>query len=236
MELSTDRQIGFGIGPIPYSSILTFCAHKDLGAEETEDLPNVEEIENFADSQEIPTENYPHAEKVLSQSSPPEKFIKEVKEKKKTKKPSSVPKRASKSDSEKKKVQITKESSFDSERVPERKEKKWFESEGQLVIDVYQTNGEIVIQSAIAGVKPEDLDISIENDMVTIKGSREKTLEKGNRNYFYQECHWGCFSREIILPVEVDSGRAEAMLKDGILTIRIPKIEREGKKKIAVKE
>ena len=111
---------------------------------------------------------------------------------------------------------------------------KWFESEGQLAIDVYQTENELIIQSAIAGVKPENLDISIENDVITIRGGREKPFEEEG-NYFAQECYWGLFSREIILPVEVDPGRVEATIKEGILTIRIPKILREGKKKISVK-
>lgn len=108
--------------------------------------------------------------------------------------------------------------------------------EGQLTIDVYQTDGEIVIQSAIAGIEPEDLDISIENDMVTIRGNREKVFEKEEKNYFYQECYWGRFSREIILPAETDNSRAKAEMKNGILTIRIPKTEREKKKKIVVRE
>ena len=120
------------------------------------------------------------------------------------------------------------------------KEKKFdgklFESEGQLAIDIYQTEKELVIQSAIAGIKLKDLDISIEKDKLTIKGKREKPIEIEKINYFYQECYWGPFSREIILPVEVDPSRAEASFKEGILTIRIPKIEREKKKKIEVKE
>ena len=120
--------------------------------------------------------------------------------------------------------------------VSENKSKSWFEPEGQLAIDVYQTDGEIVIQAAIAGIKPSDLDISIENDLVTIRGKREKTFEKIERNYFYQECYWGRFSREVILPAEVDASRTEASMKDGILTIRIPKIEREKKRKVFIKE
>jgi len=118
----------------------------------------------------------------------------------------------------------------------EKPEEKWFKSEGQLAIDVYQTEKELLIQSTIAGIRPEDLDIFIEGDKVSIKGKREKPIEEGERNYFYQECYWGAFSREIILPVEVDPSRAEASFKEGILTIRIPKIEREKKRKIAVKE
>lgn len=120
------------------------------------------------------------------------------------------------------------------------KEKKFdgklFESEGQLAIDIYQTEKELVIQSAIAGIKLKDLDISIEKDKLTIKGKREKPIENEKINYFYQECYWGPFSREIILPVEIDPSRAEASFKEGILTIRMPKIEREKKKKIEVKE
>jgi len=113
------------------------------------------------------------------------------------------------------------------------KEKNWFEPEGQLAIDVYQTENELVIQSAIAGVKPENLDISIESDVITIRGSREKPFED-EENYFTQECYWGPFSREIIMPVEVDPNRAKATMKEGILTIKIPKIERERKRKIII--
>ncbi len=116
----------------------------------------------------------------------------------------------------------------------EKTEKKWFESEGQLTVDVYQTDKEIVIQSAVAGIEPDDLDIIIENDMVTIRGNREKLFEEKKRNYFYQECYWGQFSREIILPEEVDNSRAQATMKKGILTIRIPKIESKKRRKIGV--
>lgn len=129
---------------------------------------------------------------------------------------------------------IKREAGGEIEKSEEPKEK-WFTLEGQLAIDVYQTEGELIIQSAIAGIKPEDLDIAIEGDKVTIKGKREKPTEKGERNYFYQECYWGSFSREIILPVEIDPSRAEATFKEGILTIRMPKIEREKKRKIEIK-
>lgn len=127
------------------------------------------------------------------------------------------------------------------EKIEEKKEIKGFAlenlggQEGQLAVDVYQTNGELVIQSAIAGVKPEELDISIEGDLVLIKGNRKKPIEKNEINYFYQECYWGPFSRQIILPEETDPSRAEATLEEGILTIRIPKIERKKKRKIEIK-
>ncbi|MDP2966925.1 MAG: Hsp20/alpha crystallin family protein [bacterium] len=121
----------------------------------------------------------------------------------------------------------------------EQKEKKWPSfggtEEGQLAIDVYQTENDLVIQSAIAGVKPENLDISMERDIITIKGSREKPFEE-NGDYFIQECFWGPFSREVILPSEVDPQRAVAEMKNNILTIRIPKILREKKRRIIVRE
>lgn len=118
-------------------------------------------------------------------------------------------------------------------KVPEDKEK-WFEEEGELAIDIYQTEDDLIIQSAIAGIKPENLDIIIEKDILTIKGSREKPSEEGG-DYFSQECFWGPFSREVILPVEIDPGRIEASMKEGILTIRLPKILKEKKRKITVR-
>ena len=120
--------------------------------------------------------------------------------------------------------------------IMEKPKEKIFESEGQLAIDVFQTENELIIQSAVAGIKLNDLDISIERDKLTIKGKREKQVEERETNYFYQECYWGPFSREIILPVEVDPSRAQASFKEGVLTIRIPKIEREKKRKIEIEE
>ena len=122
------------------------------------------------------------------------------------------------------------------EKEKEEKEK-WLtfsgEAEGQLTIDVYQTESDLVIQSAIAGVMPENLEIVLEKDILTIKGIREKPFnEEGD--YFSQECYWGPFSREIILPAEVDPNQATAKMKEGVLTIRIPKIRREKKRKVVV--
>jgi len=120
--------------------------------------------------------------------------------------------------------------------MPDKFEDKWFEGEGELAVDVYQTDGKIIIRSAIAGVKPEDLEITIEEDIVSIKGERKELDEDKEKNYFHKECYWGKFSREIILPVEVNSGEAEAVMKNGILVIKIPIIQREKKKKIIIKQ
>jgi HSP20 family protein len=108
-------------------------------------------------------------------------------------------------------------------------------SEGQLTIDVYQTDNDIVIKSTIAGVKPEDLDVSINNDMVTIRGERKNEESVGEENYYYQECYWGPFSRSVILPVDVLGDKAEASMKNGIFTLRLPKADTTKTKKIQVR-
>ncbi|MBI4217377.1 MAG: Hsp20/alpha crystallin family protein [Parcubacteria group bacterium] len=108
------------------------------------------------------------------------------------------------------------------------------DTEGELAVDVYQTDDEIVVQSAIAGVKPENLDITVERDTVTIRGERGSGMTERAKNYFHQECYWGAFSRQIILPEEVNPGMAEASMKSGILTLRLPKTERQKIKKVRV--
>jgi HSP20 family protein len=109
------------------------------------------------------------------------------------------------------------------------------ENEGQLTIDVYQTDNDIVIKSTIAGVKPEDLDVNINNDMITIRGERKQDEQISSDNYYYQECYWGTFSRSVILPVDVLPEKIEASMKNGILTIRLPKADTNRSKKIQVR-
>ncbi len=109
------------------------------------------------------------------------------------------------------------------------------DEDGQLAIDVYQTPDEIVIESAIAGVKPEDLDIDISPDSITIRGKRLKEKRVADEDYFYQECYWGRFSRSVILPQEVDAEKAEAALKNGVLIVRLPKLDRQKSKKLKIK-
>lgn len=109
------------------------------------------------------------------------------------------------------------------------------EAVSELALDVYQTPTEIVIESPIAGVKPEDLEIQIENDMITIRGRRERKEKIEEKDFFYQECYWGSFSRTVALPTnEVDIEKAQAEMENGILRIRIPKIERKKSKKLKV--
>lgn len=116
--------------------------------------------------------------------------------------------------------------------LAEEKKENWLEPEGQLTVDVFQTDKEIIIQSAVAGINPNELSISIDNDLLAIKGERGKLKQEKEVNYFYQECFWGKFSREIILPAEVDSSKARASMERGILTIRMPKIKKSAEGEI----
>ena len=100
-------------------------------------------------------------------------------------------------------------------------------SEGQLSIDVYQTDKKIIIQSTIAGARPEDLKISLRNDLLTVHGTRRQPQAVSEEQYLYRECYWGPFSRSIILPAEVDSRKVEANLENGVLTITLIKIRPE---------
>jgi HSP20 family protein len=98
----------------------------------------------------------------------------------------------------------------------------WLEEsyEGQLAVDVYQKGDDIVIVSTIAGVRAADIQIDVNNDMVTIKGVRRQETEEESE-YFYRECYWGGFSRTIILPVDVRPDDVRATLKNGVLTVRL---------------
>ncbi len=116
-----------------------------------------------------------------------------------------------------------------------RKAEDAVETEGQLTIDVYQTPEDIVVESAIAGVKPEDIDIDVSPDSVTVRGERRREHHVKEDDYFYQECYWGRFSRSVILPQEVDPEKASVNFKNGILTVRMPKMNRHKARKLKVK-
>ena len=109
------------------------------------------------------------------------------------------------------------------------------DAEGHLTIDVYQNEENIVIESTIAGVNTDDLDIAITPESVTIKGHRQKKEKVKKDDYLYQECFWGKFSRSIILPQEIDPDKSSASLKEGILKIVLPKVHKTRSKKVRVK-
>jgi len=109
-----------------------------------------------------------------------------------------------------------------------------FDEVGELVVDVFETNADFVVSAAIAGIQIKDLDISLEKDMMIIKGNRCDPHSDSDKKYFYQECYWGPFSRKIILPENIDIDKADAQIDKGILTVKIPRNEM-GNGKIGIK-
>jgi len=106
---------------------------------------------------------------------------------------------------------------------PVQTENNIFNPEGELVVDVFETNSDFMVLATIAGVQIKDLDISVEKDMMVIKGNRQDPHENPEKKYFYQECYWGPFSRKIVLPENINTQKASAQMDKGILTIKIPK-------------
>lgn len=109
------------------------------------------------------------------------------------------------------------------------------DSAGQLAVDAYQTDDSVIIKAPIAGVNPEDLDINITDEMVTVRGERHGGDAVSNENYFVKECYWGTFSRSYVLPMSVDADNADAQLKNGILTITIPKLSKARARRLTIK-
>lgn len=109
------------------------------------------------------------------------------------------------------------------------------EQEGQLALDIYQTESEIVILSAVAGVTEDDLNISVTDEVLTIKGKRRLEDRVPEEDYLTKECFWGDFSRSIVLPASADSAKIAASFKNGILRIAIPKVEKLQTKIIRIK-
>jgi HSP20 family protein len=114
----------------------------------------------------------------------------------------------------------------------------WFGTpdEAQLSIDVFRDGKELVVRSLVAGVKPQDLDISVNGDLLTIRGKREEERQASSEESYYRECYWGSFSRSVVLPNEVSSDNAKASLKNGILELRFPIVEGGKKLKVSWEE
>lgn len=113
----------------------------------------------------------------------------------------------------------------------------WDEDEavpGQLAVDVYETKEKLVVKARTAGVNKSDLDVSIADNTLSIRGTLSAGNEEDVENYFVQECYWGEFSRSIALPVPVKEDEIEALLKDGVLTISFTKVKQDSVKKIQV--
>lgn len=108
-------------------------------------------------------------------------------------------------------------------------------AEGELPVDLYQTPSEIVVRAFVAGVRPDELSVSIRRDMVEIEGSRTEREQIAGPDYFTRELFWGSFARSILLPQEVDVEASSAAAKDGVLTIIMPKIDKARQTKLKVK-
>jgi HSP20 family protein len=120
---------------------------------------------------------------------------------------------------------------------PSPADEHWDEEEqiaGQLAVDVYETKEKLIVKGRVAGVNKNDLDVSISDNTLTIKGTLSAGSEESVENYFLQECYWGEFSRSIVLPVPVKEEEIEAVLKDGVLTIGFEKVKQDTVKKIEV--
>lgn len=105
---------------------------------------------------------------------------------------------------------------------------------GQLAVDVFETKEKLVVKARTAGVKRDDLDVSISDNTLSIRGTLSAGTEEQAENYFVQECYWGEFSRSITLPVPVKEEEIEAVLKDGVLTISFTKVKQDTVKKIQI--
>jgi len=120
----------------------------------------------------------------------------------------------------------------------ERKEvEEWVEEgvDAELSIDMYQTDSHIIIKTLIAGVRPEDIEVSITRDMVIVKGKREGERHIEDGDYFHKELYWGSFSRKILLPQEVEVDESEAVDRHGLLILKLPKIDKTRQTRIKVK-
>ncbi len=109
------------------------------------------------------------------------------------------------------------------------------EDEGQLSVDMYETDKEIIIEAMIAGVRPDDIQLNITRDQVTIRGKRESNTQVNENNYFIKELFWGAFARTVNLPHEIIIEEADAIEKHGLLIVRLPKLDKNRQSKIRVK-
>ncbi|HET7672942.1 MAG TPA: Hsp20/alpha crystallin family protein [Candidatus Saccharimonadales bacterium] len=133
--------------------------------------------------------------------------------------------------------EVTSSASADTSTPQEAVEEEWDEEDavpGQLAVDVYETKEKLIVKARTAGVNKQDLDVSLSDNTLSIRGTLSAGGEDQVENYFVQECYWGEFSRSIALPVPVKEDEVEAVLKDGVLTITFTKVNQETVKKIQI--
>jgi len=128
--------------------------------------------------------------------------------------------------------------------APQQRGNEWMEENhestqednvGQLPVDVYQTSDDIIVKTLVPGVRPENLEVNITRDMIVIRGKREQAKHVPAEHYFHQELYWGIFSRSILLPQEVDTEQAEAVEHNGLLILRLPKINKAKQTKLKIR-
>ena len=107
--------------------------------------------------------------------------------------------------------------------------------EGELAIDVYETPDDVIVRTMIPGVKRDELDVSLSRDSITIRGQRKEDRTISDQDYHFRELYWGTFSRTVSLPQEIEPDEAEAMERHGLLTIRLPKIDKNKRSHLKVK-
>ena len=110
------------------------------------------------------------------------------------------------------------------------------EEEGELAVDLYEDKDELILQAVIGGVEINELDISITNDMITVRGERKRESKDKIEKVYYNECFWGPFSRSLILPQEINADKAKATIKNGLLTIHLPKLMKTKRKTLKIEE
>jgi len=103
-----------------------------------------------------------------------------------------------------------------------------------LPLDVYETGDDVVVTATVPGVKPEDIDITVQGDLLTIRGETKSDESVGDEKYHRRERAFGRFSRQVVLPTSVDSGKAEATFEHGVLHLRLPKAEAAKERRIQV--
>jgi HSP20 family protein len=107
-------------------------------------------------------------------------------------------------------------------------------SGSKMNVDVYQDKDNVIVETEIPGVKSDDIDITVENDVLTISGNKQEKKEVKKEDYYRKEMRCGSFSRSVILPMQVKSSEAKANFKDGVLKITLPKADEIKSKKIKI--
>jgi len=110
------------------------------------------------------------------------------------------------------------------------------EEEGELAVDLCENKDDLILQAVIGGVEISELDISITNDMITVRGERKRESKDKIEKVYYNECFWGPFSRSLILPQEINADKAKATIKNGMLTIHLPKLVKTKRKTLKIEE